>query len=1144
MKKPFQNGIFGPRPKGLFAERLERIGSGASLGNTEPDHTPNRAGLNEAQNPLVASVGELPKPGTIIDAHSQKFLSTSHKSAPDQSGGVQSSATDGGVNMPARPVRVSDAALSGLGKTQSPSPSVTVEARKSVVDPRLRDRHRSERQPSPATQPRSQSEPATIQQSEPERQLPKTVLVPARAAEHPSVPQRESAVQDPPLGARVQNDPANRGVGRNIPLQNKDTQRRQTPNTPTRPVLGQTAPSRNAAGQAAPNRTLPTQQINAKNESAHQLPTPDELRREAQGEVKNTAEAPVRETSAPANSSIKVVQQPGSPAGVARQSANRPVQVRKPAANPAELRGAKDRQKLAMAAGPQLQPQKIQQAPQSGGTPPAAAVRKKVPTANAVSERLVQQPGTVTSEAASPRRSVDRPVQVNTPPTAPEQKNAASAKAQNTFKTDLATQSVAPVVSVAEAAPLSGANSTAASLRKNLRVANTVSDGVPSDADRALEEAPISAVRSVCRRALGPVSLFSLVINLLMLTGPLFMLQVYDRALPSGSVPTLVILFLLVSVLYIFFALLEGVRGRMFIRLGTRIDEILHRPLYRTTLDVVAQNSPSVGSNPLRDLDGIRTYISGPGPAAFFDVPWVPVYIGLIFVLHPLLGMFATFAAVLLVVVAIINKKSTNQGHADSARAIEAAQRFAEDGGRQAPEIQALGMTETLINKWSALKAESRRMISTVSDRAGLLGSMSKSMRLYFQSAMLGLGAWLAIEQAISAGMIIAATIIMSRALAPIEQIVQQWNMLVGAQRSWGRIKLMFESVSAQKRHSTTLPMPSGAVQVAALACFIDGSQKPILAGINFELEPGAGLGIIGPSGAGKSTLIKALLGIWPKVRGEVRLDGATHDQWDRTELGRSFGYLPQGAALLSGTIAQNISRFEENPSSDTVLQAARVTGAHRLAISFENGYDTLVGPGGVQLSAGQVQRIALARAIYDMPTIVVLDEPYSNLDADGEQALTESIKTLRAKGSTVIVVAHRASALNALDTVLCLRDGGQAFYGPKDEVLRAMTRAVAGDEVEQKQIGQKQSNGPIVRQVKVGNGYRTIPETHTTNGFYFCRLACFGNLRLGRAGTHCRSHYRHRASGDPFRCETGSASGRGDRLRRACSQRYTGSST
>lgn len=586
----------------------------------------------------------------------------------------------------------------------------------------------------------------------------------------------------------------------------------------------------------------------------------------------------------------------------------------------------------------------------------------------------------------------------------------------------------------------------------------------PAAIPQADTAAPLDAVRSACRSAFRPIALFSLVINLLMLTGPLFMLQVYDRALPSGSVPTLVLLFVLVSLLYLFFALLEGVRSRLFNRLGTRIDEILHRPLYRAILDLRGPAGTGGEAGSLRDLDVVRGFVSGPGPAAFFDVPWVPVYLGLIFLLHPLLGLFATFAAVLLVTVAILNRRSTAPVHAASARASETALLFAEEGRRQAPAIQALGMTDTLVDQWSGRKAEARGLMSSAADRAGLFGSATKSIRLYFQSAMLALGAWLAIEQAISPGMIIAATIVMSRALAPIEQIVQQWQMLAGAQRSWARIRSLFAGLPADGARRTILPAPSGAIEVVGLNCFLQTGGKPVLSGVSFELERGAGLGIIGPSGAGKSTLVKALLGIWPRTAGEVRLDGATHDQWDRSELGRHFGYLSQGAMLLPGSIAENICRFSDEPSAELILQAAKVTGTHRLAVSFENGYDTPVGPGGVQLSAGQAQRIALARAVYGMPPIVVLDEPYSNLDAEGEQALTETIKALRAHGSTVVVVAHRASALNALDTVLCLRDGRQAFYGPKDSVLRAMTRAVQGDAPERARISGEGAGGSGIR--------------------------------------------------------------------------------
>ena len=555
---------------------------------------------------------------------------------------------------------------------------------------------------------------------------------------------------------------------------------------------------------------------------------------------------------------------------------------------------------------------------------------------------------------------------------------------------------------------------------------------------------PIEQVRDVARAALPSVLVFSVIINLLMLTGPLFMLQVYDRALPSGNVSTLVILFVLVAFLYLFFALLDGVRGRVFIRLGTRVDEILHRPVYNALLRLSGRDPAAAGPQPLRDLDSVRGYVSGPGPSAFFDLPWVPVYLGLIFFMHPILGIFSVIAASILVTVAILNKRLTQQGHGEVARATYDAQRFAEEGRRDAPAAQALGMQPSLVDEWTRRKGEAIGLMRQTADRSGLFTSASKSLRLFFQSAMLGLGAWLAIEQLITAGMIIAATIIMSRALAPIEQTIQQWPSFAGAQRAWERLKELFAKMPAEPARRTALPAPTGAIQVANLSCFAPGAARPVIAGIDFDLGSGAGLGVIGPSGVGKSTLVKAILGIWPNFNGDVRLDGADHNQWDPATLGRYLGYLPQQATLLPGTVAQNISRFDPDADSAAILNAARITGAHQLAVSLPDGYDTMVGAEGVQLSSGQIQRLALARAVYGMPPIVVLDEPYSNLDSDGEHALTETIRAMREFGSTVIVVTHRSSALNALDTILCLRDGRQAFYGPKDEVLHAMTQAVA----------------------------------------------------------------------------------------------------
>ncbi len=558
-----------------------------------------------------------------------------------------------------------------------------------------------------------------------------------------------------------------------------------------------------------------------------------------------------------------------------------------------------------------------------------------------------------------------------------------------------------------------------------------------------IQNTSLDLARTTARSALWSLGLFSLVINVLMLAGPLFMLQVYDRVLPSGSVPTLVVLIGLVVILYVFLALLEMIRGRVLVRLGRRLDEILHRDIFRGVFALTAREVKGAGSQPLRDLDMVRGYIAGPGPLAFFDVPWVPIYIGLVFMFHPLLGIFAVIAAAILAVLAVLNKSLTQDSQIKATMASEAAHRFAEEGRRQAGIINALGMGKTLLNLWEERKDAALTTLSDTGDRAGLISSVSKAARLLFQSGILAVGAWLAIRQSITPGIMIAASIIMSRALAPLEQMIVHWRGFISAQRSWNRLCRLLTALPPEPQR-TALPRPSGQLDVQNLICLIPDKPKPVVSGVSFRLQPGDGLGIIGPSGAGKSTLAKALLGIWPNKRGEVRLDGATHDQWDGDTLGRHLGYLPQEIVLLPGTLAQNIARFDPNATAQSIMEAAELAGVHLLALSLENGYDTVVGLDGVQLSAGQIQRVALARAVYGDPALVILDEPNSNLDSEGDDALMNAIVALRKRGTTVVVVAHRASAINALDTLLYIRDGRQVFYGPKDGVLRQITQAVA----------------------------------------------------------------------------------------------------
>ena len=541
------------------------------------------------------------------------------------------------------------------------------------------------------------------------------------------------------------------------------------------------------------------------------------------------------------------------------------------------------------------------------------------------------------------------------------------------------------------------------------------------------------------------LSLFSGAINLLMLTGPLFMLQVYDRVLSSGSVPTLVGLFGLVVVLFAFLGVLEIIRTKMLVRISGRVDEALRGPLFTSVMDRSRRIAPEAAAQPLRDLDTIRTWITGPGPSTFFDAPWVPVYLVVVFLLHPWLGWFAFAAAMTLLVLVFLTERLTYRAHLQAAEKAEDAQMFADDSREQAGVATALGMEGALRSLWERLKDSAVAETTRAADRAGTLSAVSRSSRLLFQSGILALGAYLAIGQDITAGTMIAAAIIMARALAPIEQTIVHWRAALSAFRSGNRIRRLLKANPPDKLEKIDLPPPKGTVSVKKVACLMPDQAEPLLAGVDFVLKPGDGLGIIGPSGAGKSTLAKALLGIWPHVRGEVRLGGATHDQWERDKLGSHIGYLPQDVVLLPGSLASNIARFDPDASSERIIEAAQLAGIHEFVLTFDKGYDTLVGTRGRKLSAGERQRVALARAIYGNPLLIVLDEPNSNLDSEGDQALTNAIKAMRANGSTVIVVAHRPSAINAVDQLLFLRDGRQVAFGPKEQILKQIIRTVPG---------------------------------------------------------------------------------------------------
>ncbi|MDQ7249750.1 type I secretion system permease/ATPase [Dongia sedimenti] len=544
-----------------------------------------------------------------------------------------------------------------------------------------------------------------------------------------------------------------------------------------------------------------------------------------------------------------------------------------------------------------------------------------------------------------------------------------------------------------------------------------------------------------CRGAIISVAGFSLFINLLMLTGPLFMMQVYDRVLASRSVSTLVALMLLVGILYAFMIMLELVRSRVLVRVGRRLDENLKERVFDAIVEQGLRRTRVLGSQPVRDLESLRQFIGGQGLFALFDAPWSPIYFAVIFMLHPVLGWFSVGAGLILFVLAVLNEMMIRAPLAEANKAAQASGVLAEDSRRNAEVIAAMGMRSGIGRRWSERHGQALDFQTRASDRGGLISGLTKSLRLLFQSAILALGAYLVIRQELSAGSLIAASIIMSRALAPVEQAISHWQAFLGARRAFGRLHSLLEDLG-DRTEPMPLPQPSKTLSVEQLVAFVPGVERPLLRGLQFSLERGQGLGVIGPTGAGKSTLARVLVGVWPHMRGTVRLDGASLDNWSEAARGSFIGYLPQDVDLFAGTIGHNIARFDPNADPAKIVAAAQRADVHDMILAMPQGYDTPVGTGGVRLSGGQRQRIALARALYGDPALIVLDEPNSNLDSEGEVALVKAIEAARAAGAIVVVIAHRPSAIHAVDMLLFLRDGQQEAFGPKEEVLRKTVKS------------------------------------------------------------------------------------------------------
>jgi PrtD family type I secretion system ABC transporter len=540
------------------------------------------------------------------------------------------------------------------------------------------------------------------------------------------------------------------------------------------------------------------------------------------------------------------------------------------------------------------------------------------------------------------------------------------------------------------------------------------------------------------------VAALSAVTNVLMLTGPLFMMQVYDRVLASRSVPTLFALSGLAISLYVFLGVLELIRSRILTRIGQRIEEQLGGPTFDAVMVLPLRMSKKEAiSQPVRDLEQVRQFMSGPGPVAICDMPWLPLYLAILFLFHPYLGWIAVAGALILIALTLTSEAVLRDPIRKIAQLAGARSEFLEAGRRNAEALHAMGMRGAYSARWHEANSRYVEEQRQTSDATSGFSTASKIFRLALQSAVLALGAWLAIKQLASPGAMIASSILTSRALAPIEQAIGQWRGFVNARQARSRLYLLLEQFRNDGSRMP-LPKPERSLAVTGLTVIAPGTQMPIVRDVSFNLKAGEGVGIIGPSGSGKSTLARALVGIWPPVRGTIRLDGAEIDQWDSEALGPSIGYLPQGVELFDGTIAENISRFDVSAKAERIIEAAKLAGAHELILSMPDGYDTRIGASGTILSAGQRQRVGLARALYGNPFLIVLDEPNASLDAEGETALTSAIMGIRESGSIVVVIAHRPNALAAVDHVLVLAQGTMMTFGPRDEVLRKTTmRAV-----------------------------------------------------------------------------------------------------
>ncbi|WP_434563966.1 type I secretion system permease/ATPase [Pseudomonas sp. R1-6] len=548
---------------------------------------------------------------------------------------------------------------------------------------------------------------------------------------------------------------------------------------------------------------------------------------------------------------------------------------------------------------------------------------------------------------------------------------------------------------------------------------------------------------AACKGSFLSVAFFSFFVNLLMLVPSFYMLQVYDRAVASASLSTLLMLTLIMLLLMTTMGGLEWVRSRIMVRISTRLDTLLGQRLFDASFKQALNSSGmNATAQPVSDLNGLRQFLTGNGLFAFFDTPWIPIYLAVMFMFHPWYGWMGLLSALLLGALAFANEKLTHAPLQAANREQMAAMAFTHKSLRNADVVESMGMLTSLRDQWNGQTYRVLSLQSLASDRGTTVAAISRTFRQVVQSLVLGLGAYLTINHEISPGLMIAGSILLGRALAPIDQLIGVWKGFLGARSQYARLHELLLKFAAEPERMS-LPMPEGAIRVEGLSVGSPNGGKPIIRSVGFEVPAGSVVGIIGPSGAGKSTLARALLGIWSGMAGTVRLDGADISQWRREELGPYVGYLPQDIELFEGTISQNISRFGP-VDAPAVVAAARMAGVHELVLQLPDGYDTLIGANGGGLSGGQRQRIGLARALYGEPRLVVLDEPNSNLDEAGERMLAEALQKLRQSRATVFVITHRPGVLAQVDKLLVLNQGELSLFGPRDRVLERLQGAAS----------------------------------------------------------------------------------------------------